>query len=191
MILRPIYIALAGMAGFSLASAAHAQEIDESVLPSFEEGMGLTGDEPVTEEEIGRIFTIDPEGREILDGRANASFGDIDREVVEQVETANGAVLRGLDRVSTGFDDYEVKNGTSTKVGPLLVTLGECRYPADNPSGEAYAYLTIKDELVGQMVFEGWMMASAPALNALDHSRYDVWVLRCTIDAPEGTEESE
>ncbi|NHW17217.1 hypothetical protein HA071_25455, partial [Escherichia coli] len=43
----------------AIVQAPLAQEIDESVLPSFEEGMGIT-DEPVTEEEIGRIFTIDP-----------------------------------------------------------------------------------------------------------------------------------
>ncbi|MGB0439332.1 MAG: DUF2155 domain-containing protein [Paracoccaceae bacterium] len=28
-------------------------------------------------------------------------------------------------------------------------------------------------------VFEGWIIASSPALNAMDHARYDVWVLRC------------
>jgi len=26
------------------------------------------------------------------------------------------------------------------------------------------------------------MIASSPALNALDHPRYDVWVMRCTTD---------
>ncbi|MGB0800115.1 MAG: DUF2155 domain-containing protein, partial [Planktomarina sp.] len=25
----------------------------------------------------------------------------------------------------------------------------------------------------------GWMVASSPALNALEHPRYDIWVLRC------------
>jgi hypothetical protein len=28
-------------------------------------------------------------------------------------------------------------------------------------------------------VFQGWLIGSAPALHALDHPRYDVWVLRC------------
>ncbi|MEC8294787.1 MAG: DUF2155 domain-containing protein, partial [Pseudomonadota bacterium] len=34
-------------------------------------------------------------------------------------------------------------------------------------------------------MFRGWMMASAPALNALDHARYDVWPLRCNTPAAE------
>ncbi|MEO0381372.1 MAG: DUF2155 domain-containing protein, partial [Pseudomonadota bacterium] len=25
-----------------------------------------------------------------------------------------------------------------------------------------------------------WMIASAPALSAMEHARYDVWVMRCT-----------
>ncbi|MGB1970407.1 MAG: DUF2155 domain-containing protein, partial [Paracoccaceae bacterium] len=29
--------------------------------------------------------------------------------------------------------------------------------------------------------FMGWMVASSPALNPLDHRRYDVWVLRCAM----------
>jgi hypothetical protein len=29
------------------------------------------------------------------------------------------------------------------------------------------------------VVFSGWMIASAPALNAMEHARYDIWVMRC------------
>ncbi|MEZ5716636.1 MAG: DUF2155 domain-containing protein [Paracoccaceae bacterium] len=31
-------------------------------------------------------------------------------------------------------------------------------------------------------IFTGWMVASSPALNAMDHRRYDVWVLRCITE---------
>ena len=30
--------------------------------------------------------------------------------------------------------------------------------------------------------FSGWMFASSPALSALDHPRYDVWVVSCSND---------
>ena len=33
-----------------------------------------------------------------------------------------------------------------------------------------------------QTIFSGWMLASSPALNALEHPRYDVWVLRCITE---------
>ena len=94
---------------------------------------------------------------------------------------AEGALLRGLDRVSGELTDLTISNGDIHRFGPLEVTLGECRYPVDNPSGDAYAYLVIRDEVSDAPLFEGWMIASSPALSAMDHRRYDVWVLRCII----------
>lgn len=94
-------------------------------------------------------------------------------------KSGSGAVVRGLDKVSGETRDIEIASGTAGAVFGLDVALRDCRYPADNPTGDAYAYLTIRDHGAAQTVFEGWMIASSPALNALDHSRYDVWVLRC------------
>ncbi len=104
-----------------------------------------------------------------------------------EVTTGSGAVLRVLDRVSGEVRDVELKNGDSVAVGPLDVTLAECRYPTADPSSDAYAYLTIRQrDAAGPPVFAGWMIASSPALNALDHIRYDVWVLRCANTAGAG-----
>lgn len=97
----------------------------------------------------------------------------------QQAETANGALLRGLDKVSGEPQDIEISRGGVAIFGGLEILLGDCRYPAGNPSGDAYAYLRIGDRVRREVIFEGWMIASSPALNALDHPRYDVWVLRC------------
>ena len=70
--------------------------------------------------------------------------------------------------------------GETAGLGWLQITLGDCRYPVDNPSGDAYAWLVIREEAGAAPVFEGWMIASSPGLNALDHARFDVWVLGCT-----------
>ena len=37
----------------------------------------------------------------------------------------------------------------------------------------------------GENIFRGWMFASSPALNALEHPVYDVWVINCTTRAVE------
>ena len=39
----------------------------------------------------------------------------------------------------------------------------------------------------GQTVFSGWMFASSPALSALEHPVYDVWVVDCAepLEVPE------
>ena len=34
-------------------------------------------------------------------------------------------------------------------------------------------------------LFSGWMFASSPALNALEHPVYDVWVIDCRMELPE------
>lgn len=97
----------------------------------------------------------------------------------DKATTATGAVLRGLDKVTGALTDMEMATGQTQRFGRLDVTLGECRYPAGNPAGDAFAYLVIRPVGGTTPAFEGWMFASSPALNALDHPRYDVWVLRC------------
>lgn len=102
-------------------------------------------------------------------------------------ETGASAVLRGLDKVNGHHTDIDVQIGGSAEIYGLIVTLTECRYPAANPTGDAYAYLTIRDPLNGEVFFDGWMIASSPALSALDHARYDVWVIRCKSSVGEGS----
>ncbi|WP_371224421.1 DUF2155 domain-containing protein [Roseovarius sp. 2305UL8-3] len=102
--------------------------------------------------------------------------------IAQEVSQGTGAVLRGLEKVNGKVFDMELANGESYAIDRLLITLSECRYPTDNPSGEAYALLTITETETANPVFQGWMVASSPALNALEHPRYDVWVLRCKTE---------
>lgn len=97
----------------------------------------------------------------------------------QQTSLAPGAMLRGLDKVSGRTTDFELRAGTAAQYGRLTIRLNECRFPAGNPSGDAYAGLRILEKDVTEPVFDGWMVASSPALSAMDHSRYDVWVIRC------------
>jgi hypothetical protein len=98
------------------------------------------------------------------------------------VQRGTGAVLRGLDKVNATVADLNVMSGDEVAFGSLVVQLSECRYPEGDPAGDAYAYLTINDARSGDALFSGWMLASSPALNALEHPRYDVWVLSCKIE---------
>lgn len=92
---------------------------------------------------------------------------------------SDGAMLRGLDKVSGRTTDLPLKVGEAVRYGRLEVRLGECRYPAGDPSSDAYAQLTITDLRQNATVFSGWMIASSPALSALDDARYDVWLMSC------------
>jgi hypothetical protein len=96
----------------------------------------------------------------------------------EEVADAPGAILRGLDKMSSQITDLSIKNGDTVTFGTLSVSVSDCRYPANDPAANAYAHVMISDA-TGATDFDGWMIASSPALSALDHPRYDVWVLRC------------
>lgn len=97
----------------------------------------------------------------------------------QTVAAGSTAQLRGLDKVSGATTDIELAVGASTTYGRLSIRLLGCRYPADNANADAFAFLEIRETQRDERLFYGWMIASAPALNALDHARYDVWVLGC------------
>lgn len=101
----------------------------------------------------------------------------VDSETAGAVASAPGAMLRGLDRVTGQSADLALSNGQTQPIFRLEVTLSDCRYPVTDPSSDAFAHLTIRDR--GEVVFDGWMTAASPALSALDHPRYDIWVLGC------------
>ncbi|MFN3661272.1 DUF2155 domain-containing protein [Yoonia sp.] len=105
----------------------------------------------------------------------------------QQVVTGAGGEIRVLDRLTGDITDLTLANGQTENVGALSITLGECRYPAENVAGDGFARLIIHFRDSVTPIFSGWMLASSPALNALDHSRYDVWVLRCMTSMVEDT----
>lgn len=95
--------------------------------------------------------------------------------------TATGGVLRWLDKLSGATEDVTMPAGQTLERGQLTIRMDECRYPANDPSSDAFAHLTIMDNRTQAIAFDGWMIASSPALSAMDHPRYDVWVLNCDV----------
>lgn len=114
------------------------------------------------------------------DGGFLRDLRDVTTQTQEKVASANGATIRILDKLTGRVADLELTKGSSQKWGYLTAELGDCRYPEGNPAGDAYAYLRISIDTMDAPAFEGWMVASSPALNAMDHPRYDVWPLSCS-----------
>ncbi len=97
----------------------------------------------------------------------------------QDVAPAPSGTLRWLDKISGVTEDIEIAVGETQTHGRLAIKLDDCRYPVNDPASNAFAHLTIRDSVQEAPVFLGWMIATSPALSALDHARYDVWVLRC------------
>jgi len=98
-----------------------------------------------------------------------------------QVATENAGVaqLRALDTLTGAVTDIDATVGQTLTYERLTITVQECRFPKGNPNGDAFALLTIKDIREDDPRFDAWMVASSPALSALEHPRYDVWLLKC------------
>jgi hypothetical protein len=109
------------------------------------------------------------------------------------------AVLRGLDKVTARISTIEVPIGHAARFGTLEITVRTCdkRPPEEPPESAAFLDIwEIRQEQPAAHLFRGWMFASSPALSAMEHPVYDVWVLDCvntssTADANAPEEKSE
>ncbi|MCY3983057.1 MAG: DUF2155 domain-containing protein [Roseovarius sp.] len=109
-------------------------------------------------------------------------LGSISAAAQEETKIGTGAVLRGLDRLNGQVIDVEMPNASVKRFWDIRVQLEECRYPAEDPAADAYAFMAIYENDKDDPVFYGWMIASSPALNPLEHPRYDIWVIRCKTE---------
>lgn len=103
-------------------------------------------------------------------------------QITNDQETVQAGVLhlRGLDTLNGTTSDIDLEVGGTTRYGYLEISADTCRIPKEDPSGDAYAFLRIRDVREEAPRFSGWMFASSPAVSALDHPRYDVWLLSCS-----------
>ena len=92
------------------------------------------------------------------------------------------AVLQGLDKVTARVSTLEVPVGDTVAFGSLRITARTCRKASPVEPPESAAFLEIREEHpdeATEALFSGWMFASSPALSALEHPVYDVWVIDC------------
>ncbi|WP_339948978.1 DUF2155 domain-containing protein [uncultured Albimonas sp.] len=102
-----------------------------------------------------------------------------------------GARLKVLDKMTGQVDEIDLKVGETRVEDRLELALLTCRAPQEDVRQDAFAYLEIRDLREDRPRFSGWMFASSPALSAMDHARYDVWVLSCSARSGEASPGSE
>ncbi len=91
-------------------------------------------------------------------------------------------ILRGVDKITGRAQTQEVPIGGSAAFGTLLVYPEAClkNPPEETPEDAAFLIVTEpNDDKTQRIFFNGWMFSSNPALSALDHPIYDVWVVSC------------
>ena len=110
-------------------------------------------------------------------------------------------ILRGLDKVTAVTRDMIAPMHQETAFGSLTVVPRYCRKRPPEETPETFVLVEIFErqtdgrgaETERKLIFSGWMFASNPALNPLEHPVFDVWPLDCVpasaarVAAPEGS----
>ena len=96
------------------------------------------------------------------------------------------AILQGLDKVTARVSTVHAPLDHPTQFGTLEVVARTCRETPPTEPPESAAFLEIRElppasDANGAPVdlFSGWMFASSPAVSALVHPVYDIWVVDC------------
>ena len=102
-------------------------------------------------------------------------------------------IMQGLDKVTARVSTFQAPLGVTVRFGTLEITVKSCdRTPPEEPP-ESAVFLEVKEKRPDEPVtelFRGWMFSSSPALSALEHPVYDVWVLECERTAAAEPEKS-
>lgn len=103
------------------------------------------------------------------------------------------AVFAGLDKITGRIIAFDVYIDETVQFGALRVTPRVCysRPSSETPQTDGFVEvdeITLDNRI--QRIFTGWMFASSPGLNAVDHAIYDVWLTDCRASSdvapPEG-----
>jgi hypothetical protein len=96
-------------------------------------------------------------------------------------------ILRGLDKISGQAANIVAPVGVPVKYATLTITARYCYSTPPSETPETTAFIQIEDhrpDATSRRVYSGWMLASSPSLNPMDHPLYDVWVISCKTNQP-------
>jgi hypothetical protein len=106
----------------------------------------------------------------------------------------NVAILQALDKITAETLRFEAQVGKPVRYKNLVFTVRACeRATPEEPMEDSIAYLVIESQPKAQRgrstppartAFRGWMYASSPGLNPLEHPVYDAWVITCRAPVP-------
>ena len=95
-------------------------------------------------------------------------------------------LMRGLDKITGRPTNITAPIGHPVSFATLTITVRFCYSTPPSETPETTAFVQIEDHRADQgarKIFSGWMYASSPGLNAVEHPLYDVWVISCNNNA--------
>ena len=92
-------------------------------------------------------------------------------------------MMRGVDKITGHVATMQATVGVPLEYGSLTIVPEKCmtKPPEEMPENAAFfnVFETSPIDKTKKQIFNGWMFSSNPALSALEHPRYDIWLLHC------------
>ena len=95
-------------------------------------------------------------------------------------------LLRGLDKITGRPTNITAPIGKQVTFATLTITARFCYSTPASETPETAAFVQVEDhrpDQAARKIFSGWMYASSPGLNGVEHPLYDVWVISCNNNA--------
>lgn len=114
---------------------------------------------------------------------------------VQAEKIANSvAVFSGLDKITGRIIQFDVYVDETVQFGALQVTPRVCYTRPPTEPQQTSGFVEVDEitlERKVRRIFTGWMFASSPGLNAVEHGVYDVWLVDCkqntNVPVPNGS----
>lgn len=118
--------------------------------------------------------------RAVLIGVAGSCMATVPAQAA-RIENAV-AVFSGLDKITGRITEFDVYINETVQFGALQVTPRVCYSRDDTEAQHVDAFVQVDEITLDRRIrklFSGWMFADSPALNAIEHPIYDVWLKDC------------
>ncbi len=166
----------AGVLTLAWAQETAAPSLAASPAPSTAPVSAPPDEKPVVKIDLAKLGTI-------------KDTGTMDDAVPDEKGVRRSIVMGGLDKITARTTRFEAPVGVTVRYKKLLITPHTCyvRPPEEIPETSVFVDIAEsggKDANDATRLYSGWMFASSPGLNGLEHPVYDVWVIGCKVDDP-------
>ncbi len=123
---------------------------------------------------------------------ADASSSSSTPYVPQKRQRYGDAIIEAVDKVTAENVRFDAPLGKAIRYKGLIYLVKACETAApDEQAPDVIAYVQVRttptdgpNPVASKQVFQGWMFASSPGLNPLQHPVYDAWVVACRNPLP-------
>ena len=136
-------------------------------------------------EELSPTFEEDKDQLDKIDEKSNNSVSNTTIENEEQIDSNGKAVinLTALNKITAKTSFIKIPIGDKKFFGSLEIKGLKCQFVEESNLSDTIAYVQVKDlskkDNDRVFLFNGWIFASNPTFQSIDHPIYDLWITSC------------